>query len=88
MRDRPYFLWDVEITEPQLRERLHHADADTRAQWQARIMREARFDEVWQYLTLDEILANWEPIKRHLGRRRAIWEFLLRGWREDGLLSA
>ncbi len=88
MRDRPYFLWDVEITEAQLRERLHHADADTRAQWQARIMREARFDEVWQYLTLDEILANWEPIKRHLGRRRAIWEFLLRGWREDGLLSA
>ena len=88
MRDRPYFLWDVEITEPQLRERLHHADPDTRAQWQARVMREARFDEVWQYLTLDEILANWEPIKRHLGRRRPIWEFLLRGWRDDGLLSA
>jgi hypothetical protein len=88
MRDRPYFLWDVPVTEAQLRERLRHADPDTRAQWQARIMREARYDEVWAYLTLDEILRDWPNIQRHLGRMRGFWEYLLNGWRKDGLLPA
>ena len=88
MRDRPWFIWDVPITEAELRERLKHADADTRAQWQGRIMREARYREVWEYLTIEDILANWEHIRRHLGRRRTFWEFLLQGWRKDGLLPA
>ena len=88
MRDRPYFLWDVPITEAELRERLCDPDADTRAQWQARIMREARYEDVWSYLTLAEILRDWSDIRRHLGRRRAFWEYLLEGWRKDGLLPA
>lgn len=86
MRDRPYFLWDVPVTEPELRERLREPDADTRAQWQARILREARFDDVWRYLTLEEILRDWPNIRRHLGRRRGFWEFLLQGWRDDGFI--
>lgn len=88
MRDRPYFLWDVPVNEAQLRERLRHADPDTRAQWQGCIMREARYDEVWGYLTLDEILRDWPHIQRHLGRMRGFWEYLLNGWRKDGLLPA
>jgi hypothetical protein len=88
MGDRPYFLWDVDVTEPELRERLRVADADARAQWQACVMREARFADVWEYLSLDEIQRDWPSIERHLGRRRAFWQFLLRGWREDGLISA
>jgi hypothetical protein len=51
-------------------------------------MREALFDEVWRFVTLEEILQNWEPIRRHLGRKRAFWEFLLRGWRDDGFLPS
>ncbi|MFZ5468843.1 MAG: hypothetical protein ACOZIN_05335 [Myxococcota bacterium] len=88
MKDRPYFIWDVPITEAELRERLKEPDPDTRAQWQAVIMREARFDDVWKYLRLEEILRDWKDIRRHLGRQRAFWEFLLNGWREDGLLPA
>lgn len=88
MRERPYFLWDVRTTEAELRERLHEADPDIRAQWQARIMREARFDDVWQYITLEDVLRDWEQIRRHLGRQRGFWEFLLQGWRDDGLIPA
>lgn len=86
--DRPYFLWDVDVSEDELRGLLRQEDPDARAQWQACVMREARFGEVWSYLTLAEILANWLYIRRHLGRRRALWEFLLEGWRSDGLLAA
>ena len=85
---RPYFLWDVDVDESGLLNRLHTDDADARAQWQGWVMAEARYDDVWRYLTLEEILRDWEHIKRHLGRKRAFWEFLLRGWRERGLIAA
>ncbi|HEY3356301.1 MAG TPA: hypothetical protein VGQ83_23820 [Polyangia bacterium] len=88
MGARPYFLWDVPADENVLRARLREADPDARAQWQACVMREARFVDVWHYLTLADILANWTSIRRHLGRRRGFWEFLLDGWRQDGLLGA
>jgi len=88
MMDRPYFLWDVDLTEAELRDRLKVADPDARAQWEACVMREARFEDVWRYLSLDQILKDWPWITRHLGRRRAFWKFLLDGWREDGLLPA
>ena len=48
----------------------------------------ARFDDVWNYVTLDEVLRDWSHIRRHLGRRLRFWEFLLEGWRHDGLLPA
>ena len=51
-------------------------------------MREARYEDVWSYLTLKEILQDWANIRRHLGRRRGFWEYLLDGWRKDGLLPA
>ena len=88
MRNRPYFLWDVDVTEAELRERLRHPDPYIRAQWQGAVLREARYADVWRNLSLEEILRDWELIRRHLGRRRAQWEFLLNGWREDGLLPA
>lgn len=43
------------------------------------ILREATYREVWEYLSLEEILRDWPLIRRHLGRRRAFWEWLLQG---------
>jgi len=88
MPNRPYFLWDVPVTDAELRERLRHPDPRIRAQWQGVIMREARYDDVWEYLSLSEIQRDWEYIRRHLGRRRGMWEFLFRHWREHGFLAA
>ncbi len=88
MSDRPYFLWDVDITDGEFRERLKHPDPRIRAQWQGVLLREARLDEVWKYLSLAEILEDWPNFYKHLGRRRSFWDFLIKGWREDGLLAA
>jgi hypothetical protein len=87
-RDRPYFLWDLDVNDAELRARLEVSDPDTRAQWQARVMREARYDDVWSYLTVERIVRDWDHIILHLGRRRPFWEYLLRKWRDDGLLPA
>jgi hypothetical protein len=86
MRDRPYFLWDLPVSDAELRERLRDPDPGIRAQWQGRVMREARPDEVWQFLSLVEIVRDWQYLEKHLGRRREFWKWLMKGWREDGLL--
>src|ERR1017187_7525334 len=69
--DRPYFAWDVNVTEGELCDKLRGADADARAQWQGWIMAEARYPDVWRFLSLDEILRDWSHIRLHLGRKRA-----------------
>ena len=86
--DRPWFLWDVDVSASELRQRLHDPDPRIRAQWQGRVLREATYNEVWDYVTLPEVVQDWSLIHQHLGRRREFWEFLLRGWREDGFLPA
>ncbi len=84
--DRPWFLWDTDVSEAEFRSRLKHPDPLIRAQWQAALLREARVREVWQFLTLDDVLDSWLNIRVQLGRRRAFWEWALDGWRRDGLL--
>jgi hypothetical protein len=86
--DRPYFAWDVDVTEAELRDKLRCADADARAQWQGWVMAEARYRDVWRFLSLAEILRDWQHIRLHLGRKRVFWEFLLDGWRTQGLINA
>jgi hypothetical protein len=49
---RPWFLWDANVSDAELRARLGHPDPAIRAQWQGVILREARFGEVFEYLTL------------------------------------
>jgi hypothetical protein len=88
MRDRPWFLWGVEITDAEFRERLKHPDPGIRAQWQGRLLRWAKFGEIGSFVTLPEVLENWERIRPHLGGQRAFWDWLIEGWRKDGLLPA
>jgi hypothetical protein len=83
---QPYFIWDHEITYRQLREKLQSSDPDERALWMARVMREARYQDVFQLLQLDDVLALFPHIERHLGRMRAFWIWLIEGWRADGLI--
>lgn len=83
---QPYFLWDHEITYRELRVLLQAEDADERALWMARVMREARYQDVFKLLRLVDVLALWSRIERHLGRSRAFWIWLIEGWRADGLI--
>lgn len=83
---QPYFIWDIAVSLGEVRRLVAHSEPRTRALWKARVMREARYDDVWKVLALADILADWPLIQRHLGRSRRFWEFLLEGWREDGLL--
>lgn len=83
----PYFNWDVSITNAEIRAALRGSDENARLFWMARIMREARTSDVWRYLSLrNDVMPRWERLRPMLGRKRAFWEFLIEGWRSDGLL--
>lgn len=78
---RPYFLWDEDVSVRELKDKIAAAEAGERARLLGKVMREARDPDVWRFTTLDEVRALWPGIVRHLGRRRAFWEYLLSVWR-------
>ncbi len=84
---RPYFFWNEDLTVDELRERLSGEDEGERLRLLAVLLREARDIDVWRFVTPKEVAAALPRIAHRLGRRRRFWEFLIEGWRRDGLLE-
>lgn len=78
------FAWDRPETAASLRHKLAVGDSAERARLAAWLMREARVEEVWQFLSLPEVAALMPAVAPMLGRRRSLWEYLLRTARELG----
>lgn len=81
---RPYFLWDVDWTDERLRRELADADDDLRVELVAKLMRQAKPDDVFEYVHLAEVLRLWDRIVPRLGAQRAFWVWLVECWRELG----
>jgi len=84
---RPYFLWDEDVSIGELRAVLRSPQDPRRARLMGKMLREARDVDVWQFVTPHDVEQSLASLGRRLGRRRAFWEFLIDGWREDGLLG-
>lgn len=84
---RPYFFWDEDVSIDELHDLLASADAWTRDRLFGKMLREARDVDVWHFVTPDEVAAALPRLGRRLGRRRRFWEFLIGGWRADGLIG-
>ena len=84
---RPYFLWNEDLTAAEFRRRLAGGDEAERLRLLAILLREARDLDVWAFVTPHEVAQALPQVAHRLGRRRAFWEFLIDGWRRDGILS-
>lgn len=85
---RPYFLWDEDVSIAELRLALSGACGEAeRLRLMGKMLREARDVDVWQLVTPAQVAAALPHLGRRLGRRRRFWEFLIEGWRRDGLLA-
>lgn len=82
-----YFTWDDPMTVAEIKDRLRSSSAAESARLLGKILREARDTDVWKVTTPDEVVRRWDEVEKHLGRRRAFWEWLLGRWREMGLLG-
>jgi hypothetical protein len=83
----PYFLWDEPMTVAEFRRRLKTASPAEEMRLLAKLLREARDTDVWQFTSPVEVERRWYELAPHLGRRRSFWEFLLTEWRKEGLLG-
>lgn len=85
---RPYFLWDEDVTNDELRAVLARRDHADRPRLLGKMLREARDIDVWSYVTPEDVAVALPELGRRLGRRAGFWEFLIEGWRADGLLTS
>jgi len=85
---RPYFLWDEDLSVDELRAAIAPGrDEHERLRLLGKLLREARDVDVWRFVTPTDVAAALPLLGRRLGRRRRFWEFLINGWRDDGLLQ-
>jgi hypothetical protein len=80
------FAWDRPETADSLRERLATSSQSEWLRLAEWILREARVEEVWQFLTLREVAEAFPQLCERLGHRRPVWEHLLRAAHELGRL--
>lgn len=83
----PYFLWDEPMTVVEFRQRLQTASPAEVTRLLAKLLREARDTDVWQFVSPAEVWQRWPALAPQLGRRRAFWQFLLSQWQKEGLLG-
>lgn len=79
-RGRPYFLWDCDLDVAQFQERLRDPDPDVRAYFLGKLMRQAKPDDVFQFVTLADIRETWPLLVRYLGHARPFWSWVLEAW--------
>lgn len=84
---RPYFIWDEDLSIRQLRQKLAVGDREQWCYYAAKVMREARYEDVWKFLSLEEVQASWKELRPILGRKRDFWEFLFSVWKRHGIVS-
>jgi hypothetical protein len=81
---RPYFLWDSEMTLDAFRAALDDEDPAVRAYYLGKLMRQARPDDVFQFVNLNRVRADWSMVSPYLGKSREMWSFLLELWARHG----
>ncbi|OGL07665.1 MAG: hypothetical protein A3F92_08795 [Candidatus Rokubacteria bacterium RIFCSPLOWO2_12_FULL_71_22] len=83
---RPWFLWDEDLSVRELREALADESHPRWVELAAKVMREARDDQVWLFLRPQRAVARYQDIAPRLGRRRAFWDYLVHAWRRHGFV--
>ena len=74
---RPYFLWDMDLTLEAFRGQLAMGSRTVRAWLVGKLLRQAKPDDVFQFVTREQIQDLWPDLVRYLGRSRAFWAWLM-----------
>ncbi len=69
-KGRPYFVWDSELTLAEFEHRLCTDDMEAKAYLVGKLMRQAKPDDVFTFVTEAEIRALWGRLLPYLGRAR------------------
>lgn len=75
----PYFIWDYDLSEADLRSILRGEDEEQKAWVVARLLESARYEDVWRYISLPDLRAIFPKLQLK-PQVRAAWEFALSVW--------
>lgn len=76
---KPYFIWDYDLNENQIRAILR-GDNKTEKLWlMARIMTHAKFEDVWKYLQVKDIIKIFSKL-RLSPKTKQNWQRALNVW--------
>lgn len=78
----PCFIWDYDLTEADIRATLRGDDEDQKAWGMARLLESARYEDIWQYISLAELRSIFPKLQLK-PKLRAAWEFALPVWATD-----
>ena len=77
---RPYFLWDTDMTLERFEELLRSGEPAVRVHLVAKLMRQAKPDDVFLFIGLEDIGELWAKIQPKLGRTREFWSWWMKRW--------
>lgn len=81
---RPYFLWDCQLTLEQFERGLRDPDSEVRAYLVGKLMRQAKPDDVFSFVSPRTIRELWPHLERYLGQSREFWTWLFERWESQG----
>jgi predicted nucleotidyltransferase len=79
-RRRAYFFWDYDLSEEDVRRILTGGDPYERAWVISRLLEAARWDDIWTYITVDDIRRHWDDLTFRAPYFREAWEHALVVW--------
>ena len=83
----PYFMWDYRYTVGQIREVLSGEDEAKKIWLMAKILRDARYCDVWKFISLNDFMKYRKRIMPRLGRHKDFWQFLYSRWIKYGIIE-
>jgi hypothetical protein len=81
---RPYFFWDYDISDDQVRHILRHGNSVEKGWIITRILEYAKWEDIWRYLTVDDIRQNFEHLRFRRPQDRELWAYALERWVRHG----
>ncbi|MFH1188385.1 MAG: hypothetical protein V1652_00895 [bacterium] len=77
--DVPYFLWDYHLTGADVRRILAGKNEIERQWMMARVLSHARYEDVWKYVTIDQIVREFPKLRMRKEMTEA-WKQAFTAW--------
>lgn len=79
-RKRTYFFWDYDVSEEDVRRILAGDDRYEQAWVISRLLEAARWDDIWAYISVDDIRQHWDDLTFRAPYFREAWAHALDLW--------
>lgn len=78
---RPYWLWDYDLTEKDVRRILNGKNEVEQIWLMSRILESAKYEDVWKYLSYHQVREWFTRLKLKEPIRQA-WQLALNAWEQ------